>query len=68
MNIKQLFCQHLWKFEKEIPLHVETTNTFIFKELYCSDVTEVYAVQFKCIKCGMKKLEEHKYFKGRKYV
>jgi hypothetical protein len=60
MNIKQLFCKHIWKQEQNIPINAVSVNHRIFELLLRTEHYITYGIQFKCVKCDKTKWEEHK--------
>jgi len=52
MNLKQLFCKHIWRDEKEEFLRTEKEQTWSYLLVaYFYSVKKYYAVTKKCVKC-----------------
>lgn len=56
MNIKQLFCTHIWKLVDTEFLYTQTKTTNAFDTAIYKEVKKVSALHLKCIKCNKKKI------------
>jgi len=55
MNLKQLFCKHVWKSYKEEWLKSFKNYKYNFGDYY---VTKLYASYEKCLKCDKMRIVE----------